>query len=1094
MEGDFSWPVASFPLHKINHKILSTIVWQVCEAIGGLNLNNGKKIEVLYGVSDGSTYSHAFFSRAGAQNWVTYNPFNENKPIWWLSDYPHMIKKLRNFIVNPDGQLQVNGKRVTSNHLIPVVQHQMTKLNWKHIKLTPRTKMSVKRAVTVCSHDVALDILKGPLPPEDTVGTRTYLKQCYKLFKIFNNNSEVDPACYKQLISIMIWFDNWYGEVKHNSLQSTSALKDHWKQFIPRITYKDLKRSIRAFLGVVQYVQMNHPEIFIIPKTMCQDDVENYFSLQRARLSGGKPTTLQFFESSASLETELLLTSEMKDLQSNLGSYDLATLANLVSIPLFKRKLSSGESTNTFNEKDGWGVCAQQLSSDCVEIEERWGFDETFHNAADKQQLSRHVKQTVEYIDLFSPSTILRTSQPILTALHAKENHHHVLSFARKLDYYLRRTFFTGQWSSTSLQEALEKLKSESALCFYWRELLQQLHISNSQIILSCDVLSAFVQKFTKRRCVTYLAKDGLAPQHEEDESAIRQMLKKFHQKDSGNTSHSTKPQPSDTCFRCNKLGHWAAECPMGHEPEWLAKQKCFSCGQQGHIQSACPNKNEKKKQLKSKVMQNKPPAVKPTWYTAGTSLAKMLTTLTVKSLDDCNCYEPIPVSSTCSTYDDSRYYKQRGGKWFSARKGKINGSKAATALGWYGKKAMLDYWNQLSSDMHGLQTQSIESNVAMLWGSINEGSALVTYLKKFFSQTKSGVVKETGIWFLKDEKNKNWLGSSPDGIIEQDGILKTVIEIKCPFMGGKPIPYKNVCVNHIPQIMLEMFCTSTQQCHYVVWTPVGTKVFLVERDDAYIELLLNYLYKFWDLASSEIEPAWHEDVFGLKHKSKEISLKSSCISFISNSLITPDVLSHDDLKKFAHIESKPLKQKPSTRKCMGCKDDEWRCKLNPCEVRRKRTSNALVSKQTSYQSYKYGSNGIHNSCHQDTFLELTYHAFKRHLNCPSNNTLGEGLTQLLDSFVLRENEKFHDSKMNLWRWLRDNTTNGHTYYAYGKEASLLSIVYRVLETMPDEIKEKFSIKTNYSQVCSVDNSHNSCRNFTHCFSYQYRRCVRQTH
>ena len=42
-----------------------------------------------------------------------------------------------------------------------------------------------------------------------------------------------------------------------------------------------------------------------------------------------------------------------------------------------------------------------------------------------------------------------------------------------------------------------------------------------------------------------------------------------------------------------------------------------------------------------------------------------------------------------------------------------------------------------------------------MLWGSINEGSALVTYLKKFFSQTKGGAVKKTGIWFLKDEKIK---------------------------------------------------------------------------------------------------------------------------------------------------------------------------------------------------------------------------------------------------------------------------------------------------------------------------------------------------
>ena len=61
---------------------------------------------------------------------------------------------------------------------------------------------------------------------------------------------------------------------------------------------------------------------------MCQDDVENYFSLQPASVSGGKPTTLQFFESSASLETELLLSSEMKDTQGTCGSYDMTALSN----------------------------------------------------------------------------------------------------------------------------------------------------------------------------------------------------------------------------------------------------------------------------------------------------------------------------------------------------------------------------------------------------------------------------------------------------------------------------------------------------------------------------------------------------------------------------------------------------------------------------------------------------------------------------------------------------------------------------------------------------------------------------------------------
>lgn len=36
------------------------------------------------------------------------------------------------------------------------------------------------------------------------------------------------------------------------------------------------------------------------------------------------------------------------------------------------------------------------------------------------------------------------------------------------------------------------------------------------------------------------------------------------------------------------------------------------------------------------------------------------------------------------------------------------------------------------------------------------------------------------------------------------------------------------------------------------------------------------------------------------------------------------------------------------------------------------------------------------------------------------------------------------------------------------------------LETMTDEIREKFSIKTTYSQTCNVNSSHNLCRHFTH--------------
>ena len=69
----------------------------------------------------------------------------------------------------------------------------------------------------------------------------------------------------------------------------------------------------------------------------------------------------------------------------------------------------------------------------------------------------------------------------------------------------------------------------------------------------------------------------------------------------------------------------------------------------------------------------------------------------------------------------------------------------------------MLDYWNQILSDLHGLPTKSGESNLAMLWGCINEDSALVTYLKNFFPEDKDRVViNETGIWLLRMETTKN--------------------------------------------------------------------------------------------------------------------------------------------------------------------------------------------------------------------------------------------------------------------------------------------------------------------------------------------------
>ena len=157
----------------------------------------------------------------------------------------------------------------------------------------------------------------------------------------------------------------------------------------------------------------------------------------------------------------------MTDTQGTCGSYNMTALLNLVSFTLTKPKQTAPDNLNYFSEEEGWELCYDdQITSACV-AEGTWNFDETFHDAADKQQLSRHVKQTIDHIDLFSPATILQTCQPVLTALHSNKNHQHVLLFGRKLDYHLRTKLFTGNCSNNPLQKAINQLKVGKTISFF---------------------------------------------------------------------------------------------------------------------------------------------------------------------------------------------------------------------------------------------------------------------------------------------------------------------------------------------------------------------------------------------------------------------------------------------------------------------------------------------------------------------------------------------------------------------------------------------------------------------------------------------------
>ena len=121
-------------------------------------------------------------------------------------------------------------QEIKSQHLIDVVERKLTKLRWKHIKLSARTKMSVKLAVEVCSEDVVMDICEGSFPLKETIGTRVYLSMCAKLFQIMNNSTGIDPSSYRELIKILIWFKRWHQSCPTKVIVKLIGKISSWKE------------------------------------------------------------------------------------------------------------------------------------------------------------------------------------------------------------------------------------------------------------------------------------------------------------------------------------------------------------------------------------------------------------------------------------------------------------------------------------------------------------------------------------------------------------------------------------------------------------------------------------------------------------------------------------------------------------------------------------------------------------------------------------------------------------------------------------------------------------------------------------------------
>lgn len=194
---------------------------------------------------------------------------------------------------------------------------------------------------------------------------------------------------------------------------------------------------------------------------------------------------------------------------------------------------------------------------------------------------------------------------------------------------------------------------------------------------------------------------------------------------------------------------------------------------------------------------------------------------------------------------------EQRSEEWFEARKGKLTGSNVGAALGVNPWKSPEDLIRSMVREYHGAESE-FSGNIATEYGTLHEPLATMEYMGK------TGNHPEECGFFVHPEHE--WLGASPDGLIDDDGL----IEIKCPFglrsKTGKNLVFKTPeqQPHYYAQMQVEMACSGRSWCDFYQWTPNGDTVYRVDFNPNWWADNLPKMKEFYDWYLSELDNPDH--------------------------------------------------------------------------------------------------------------------------------------------------------------------------------------------------------------------------------------------
>ena len=216
----FDFPCAYFLTRNLTSMQLNRLFWQ------GISVLHSFGFDILVSCCDGASSNRSF---------ILMNVTNDNSsfcqnrfsrmPLFFISDPPHIIKKLRNNLHNSGFKdtnkrytrtLHLNGKYILWDHIYSVYTREkkrhlyVTDIRKAHVEIDRISKMRVKLAVQTLSTKVTNEMEE--CENETTEQTRKYIKVCEKFWTVFNNPKPlktIEDNRIVELDEVVKYFEEW---------------------------------------------------------------------------------------------------------------------------------------------------------------------------------------------------------------------------------------------------------------------------------------------------------------------------------------------------------------------------------------------------------------------------------------------------------------------------------------------------------------------------------------------------------------------------------------------------------------------------------------------------------------------------------------------------------------------------------------------------------------------------------------------------------------------------------------------------------------------------------------------------------------------